>query len=43
MEENHEPEIRPAEVFRIWWDENKVHMVNIVTGEYIVPGGVNIS
>ena len=45
MEENHEPEIRPAEVFRIWWDfaENKVYMVNIAAGEYIVPGGIDFS
>ena len=45
MEENHEPEIRPAEVFKIFLDfaESKVYMVNLATGEYIVPGGIDMS
>ena len=50
MEENHEPEnqepeIRPAEVFKIWLDfaGSKVYMVNLATGEYIVPEGVDMS
>ncbi len=45
MEENHEPENRPAEVFKIYLDfaESKVYMVNLATGEYIVPGGIDMS
>ena len=45
MEENHERERKPAEVFKIWLDYagSKVYMVNLATGEYIVPGGVDMS
>ncbi len=45
MDENHERERRPAEVFKIWLDlaGSKVYMVNLATGEYIVPGGVDMS
>ena len=44
-DENQEPDNRPAEVYKIFLDfkQAKVYMVNLSTGEYVVPGGIDMS